>query len=148
MYSLQYLLPPHYPGVNGVLDKDVVKMTAQMKHVDERDTAVPNSALSVRLAVMLDGSTLEIKKREQPVYLNLLCYDIFHLESMLAAVETLYRRFGLGIPQRPNVPNWIHSVPVNDSILRPSEIILCQKMTVSFFWAVFAQQLNRSNPMN
>jgi hypothetical protein len=97
---------------------------------------------------MINGSPLEIKKRGQPVYLNLFCFDPFHLQSMLDAVEELYRQFGLGTPKRPKMPTWIHSVPVNDSILRPNEIVLCQKMTVSFFWAVYAQQLKRSNPMN
>jgi len=148
MYTLQYILPDKYPPADGSFDSAISDMCAKLKSVSTRDTAVPNSALSVRLTVMINGSTLEIKKRGQPVYLNLFCFDSSHLESMLAAVEELYRQFRLGIPKRPKMPNWIHSVPVNDSILRPNEIFLCQKMTVSFFWAVFAQQLKRSNPMN
>lgn len=133
---------------DGSFDAAIPDMCATLKSVSTRDTAVPRSAVSVRLTVTLNGSTLEIKKHGQPVYLNLFCFDASHLESMLPAVEELYRQFGLGIPKRPKMPNWIHSVPVNDSILRPNEIVLCQEMTVSFFWPVFAQQLKRSNPMN
>jgi hypothetical protein len=148
MYALQYLVPDKYPAADGSFDPAISDMCATLRSVSTRDTAVPHSALSVRLTVMLNGSTLEIKKRGQPVYMNLFCFDTSHLESMLAAAEELYRQFGLGTPKRPKVPTWIHSVPVTDSILRPNEIVLCQKMTVSFFWAVYSQRLKRSNPMN
>jgi hypothetical protein len=88
MYALQYLVPDKYPAVDGSFDRDVSKMCATLRTVSTKDTAVPNSALSVRLTVMLNGCTLEIKKRGQPVYMNLFCFDASHLESMLIIINS------------------------------------------------------------
>lgn len=61
MYKLQYLVPDKYPTADGSFDAAISDMCATHKSVSTRDTAVPNSALSARLTVMINGSTLEIK---------------------------------------------------------------------------------------
>ena len=148
MFAMQYILPEGYPSTDGAVDKSIVALTAKMKVSGSKDTPVPSSALSVRMEVMLNGTILDIKKRGQPVYRNLFCFEETYKDSVLVLVEEMYRKLGLGIAKRPKMSTWIHSIPVNDSILRPNEIILCKKITVAFFWAVFAQHLKRGNLMN
>jgi hypothetical protein len=147
MFAMQYILPEGYPSTDGALDKSIVALTSKMKVSGTKDTPVPSSALSVRMEVRLNGTILDIKKRGQPVYLNFFCFEETYTDSVLVLVEEMYRRLGLGTAKRPKMPTWIHSVPVNVSILRPNEVILCKKVTVSFFWAVFAQHLKRVGAM-
>lgn len=47
----------------------------------------------------------------------------------------------LGTSKQPVVENWIHSIPMPPAypLLRENEIILCEKLTIAFFWAVYAQ---------
>ncbi|HWK03782.1 MAG TPA: hypothetical protein VNS58_09125 [Puia sp.] len=148
MYQLQYLVPPSYPLVNASLDQEIMKTCAALKGVDTKGARVPNTALSIQLIIMLDGASVEIKKRGQLVYINLFCFEALHFQTVFVQVEDFYRQYNLGIPKRPKLPTWIHSIPIANTILRENEIILCQKMTVSFFWAVYAQHLKKRNPMN
>jgi len=67
----------------------------------------------------------------------LLGYAI--LSELLTIVEGLYVRYDLGAIVRPSLGMWIHSIPINHQLLRENEIELCQKLTVAFYWAVFAQ---------
>jgi hypothetical protein len=54
MYALQYLLPDKYPAADGSFDAAISDMCATLKSVNARDTAVPHSALSVRLTVIIN----------------------------------------------------------------------------------------------
>ena|ERR1700754_1539093 len=148
MFNMQYFVPENYPAVNATLDKEVTKMCGNLKGVDKKSVHVPNSALSIRLLVMQNGSSVEIKKREQMVYANLFCLDSCSFLDIFSVVEGFYRQYNLGTPKHPKVPTWIHSIPIAHELLWENEIVLCQKMTVSFYWAVFYQQLKRRNPMN
>jgi hypothetical protein len=148
MYQLQYIVPNGFPAVNAAFDKDIMQMCAKLKGVDTKGALVPNSALSVQLKVMQDGASLEIKKRGQLVYINFFCFETQYFAAVFALVEDFYRKYDLGVPKHPKIPTWIHSIPIAASALRDNEVILCQKMTVSFFWAVYAQLLKKSNQMN
>ena len=148
MYKVQYFVPDNYPAVNGSLDQAVSRMCVNLKGVDKKSVRVPNSALSIRLLVMENGSSVEIKKKEQMVYTNLFCFDSRHFMDIFSVVQGFYQQFNLGRPKHPKIPTWIHSIPIAHDLLQENEIILCQKMTVSFYWAVFAQQLKKQNPMN
>ena len=148
MFNMQYFVPDNYPAVNASLDKEIARMCGNLKGVDRKFVQVPNSALSIRLFVMENGSSVEIKKREQMVYTNLFCIDASHFLDIFAVVEGFYRQYNLGTPKQPKLPTWIHSIPIAHELLRENEIVLCQKMTVAFYWAVFYQQLKRRNPMN
>lgn len=148
MYKLQYFVPFSYPSVDASYVPEIMEMCAKLKGVDTKGAQVPNSALSIKLMVMLDGSSVEIKKREQLVYVNFFCFDVQHFDHVFILVEDFYRRYNLGVPKRPKIPTWIHSIPIAHDILRENEIILCQKMTVSFYWAVYAQHLKKINPLN
>jgi len=148
MYQLQYLVPKNYSIVDASYDKQISEMCAKLKGVDTKGSQVPNSALSIQLKVMLNVASVEIKKRGQMVYINLFCFEPNHFQKVFLLVEDLYRAYNLGLPLRPKISTWIHSIPIAQEVLRENEIILSQKMTVSFFWAVYAQRLKRSNPMN
>ena len=148
MYQLQYFVPDSHPKINADFDQDTTDMCARLKGVDTKGAAVPNSALYVKLQVMENGASLEIKKRGEPVYINLFCFEPQHFTSVFAVVEGYYRQFNLGVPHHPKLPTWIHSIPIAYARLRENELILCQKITVSFFWAVYAQHLKKSNSMN
>jgi len=148
MYQLQYFVPANYPAVNASFDKEIMEMCAKLKDVDKKGVQVPNSALSVQLKVMQDGASLEIKKRGQLVYVNFFCFETQYFASVFAMVENFYHKYDLGAPKHPKIPTWIHSIPIAPTLLRDNEVILCQKMTVSFFGAVYAQHLKKSNQMN
>lgn len=148
MYQLQYFVPEGYPAVNASFDQEIMEMCARLKGANAKGTQVPNSALSVQLKVMEDGASFEIKKRGQLVYINFYCFDTQHFQSVFSMVEDFYYKYTLGVPKRPKIPTWIHSIPIAPTQLRDNEGILCQKMTVSFFWAAYAQHLKKSNPMN
>ena len=148
MFNMQYFVPDNYPAVNASLDNEVARMCGNLKGVDKKSVRVPDSALSIRLFVTGNGSSVEIKKRDQMVYTNLFCFDASHFLEIFDVVQGFYQQFNLGIPRHPSIPTWIHSIPNGHDLLRENEIILCQKMTVSFYWAVFYQQLKRRNPMN
>jgi len=147
IYQLQYLVPPGYPVVDASFDQEIVDMTAKIK-CDGKFGKVPDSALSIMVTVMENGTSIEIKKRDRLVYINFCCFEALHFQSVFTLIEDFYTRYNLGIPKRPIVPTWIHSIPIAHDILRENEIILCQKMTVSFFWGIYAQHLRRSNAMN
>ena len=124
MFQMQYLLPKGFPAADGRFDREASLLGASLKGVDIKGAYVPNSALWLKLDVMLDGASLDIKKRDQLIYIN------------------------LWIAQRPTIGTWIHSIPVGHRLLRENEVQLCQKLTVTFFWAVFAQRMKRQNPLN
>jgi len=71
MYQMQYLLPDGFPAANGQLDPEVTGLGASLKNVDTKGAYVPNSALWLKLNLLLDGASLDIKKRDQLVYVNL-----------------------------------------------------------------------------
>ena len=73
----------------------------------------PNSALWLKLNALFDGASLDIKKRNKLVYINIFCLDIGMEFGAFAAVQGLYNRYNLGLPQRPIVEAWIHSIPVD-----------------------------------
>lgn len=148
MYHMQYLLPDGFPAADGRLDPEATRLGASLKGVDTKGAYVPNSALWLKLKVLLDGASLEIKKREQLVYINLFCLATDQIPSVLTTVDGLYDQYRLGVAKRPTTEVWIHSVPVGHHLLRENEIQLCQKLTVSFFWAVYRQHLKRQNPLN
>jgi len=148
MFNMQYFVPENYSAVNATLDKEIARMCGNLKGVDKKSVQVPNSALSIRLLVMDNGSSVEIKKREQMVYTNLFCFDARHFVNIFSVVENFYRVYNLGTPKHPKLPTWVHSIPIAHELLRENEIVLCQKMTVSFYWAVFYQHLKKRNPMN
>jgi hypothetical protein len=102
----------------------------------------------LKLKVLLDGASLEIKKREQLVYINLFCLATDQVPGVLSAVQGLYDQYRLGGAKRPTTVTWIHSVPVGHHLLGENEIQLCQKLTVSFFWAVYGKRLKKQNPLN
>jgi hypothetical protein len=148
MPQLQYFVPEGYPAVNAGFDKEIMEMCAKLKGVDTRDVSVPNSALSIKLLVMVNGTSFEIRKRGKLVYVNFFCFEPQHFSEVFALVEDFYRKHNYGTPKHPKIPTWIHSIPIAHDLLRDNEVILCQKMTVSFFWAVYAQHLKKRNPMN
>jgi hypothetical protein len=148
MYYVSYLVPPGHPLVKAELDKTVMEMTASLKGVDKKMVNVPNTGLCVRLKLMPDGGSIEIKKRKELVYINLFCMEAQHMDSVFGAVCNLYVNYKLGTPKRPSMPTWIHSIPVAEHLLRENELQLCHKMTVSYYWAVFAQLLKKRNPLN
>jgi hypothetical protein len=145
---MQYLVPSGFPAPDGKLDKAAIDLGASLRNVDKKWTPVPNSALLLKLIVMLDGSSLEIKKRDQLVYINLFNFEARTASSVLLVVHGLYEKYNLGIPPQPKVESWIHSIPVSYESLRPNEISLCEKLTVSFFWGVYGQHWKRANPLN
>ena len=148
MYQFAYLAPPGYPTPDGSFDKDIVNMTASIKEVDKKSVNVPNSALWIQLKLMPDGGSFEIKKRKDLVYINLFCFEAENTDSVFSAVISLYEHYKLGTPKRPPVPTWIHTIPVAEHLLRANEIQLCQKISVSYYWAVCAQLLKKRNPLN
>src|SRR5882757_6378164 len=91
MYQLQYFVPDSYPPVNAAFDEEIMKVCAKLKGADLKGAPVPNSALSVHLEVMLNGANLEIKKREQPVYINLFCFETLHFQSVFTIVKGYYQ---------------------------------------------------------
>jgi len=133
MFQMQYFMPDAYPRINTPLDDETTELTRKLKGVDKKSVPIPNSALSVQLFLMLNGASLEIKKRDQLVFI---------------LVEDFYKKYNLGVPKPPKLPCWIHSIPIAYDRLRENEVILCTKVTVSFFWATFYQKLKKSNPMN
>jgi len=143
-FQMQYLMPDGFVPPNGRFDREAAQLGASLKGVDVKGANVPNSALWVKLGVHPDGADFEIKKRGELVYINIFCYELSHKSGVLAIVQQLYNQHGLGVVKTPGVSKWIHSVPVQHHLLRPNEIELCQKLTVAFFWAVFAQRKKRS----
>jgi hypothetical protein len=148
MFYLQFFTPPGHPKSAPSFDKDIIHMCAQLKDVDKKSVPVPNSALSIQLFRMEDGTSIEIKKRGQLAFINFLCFEPVHLNKVFFIVNEHYKKFGLGTPTRPTMATWIHSIPIPGPQLMEKEIFLCQKMTVSFFWAMYGRQLNKSNPFN
>jgi hypothetical protein len=148
MFHLQYLVPDNFPEANGAWDKEVLHMCAQLKNVDRQFVQVPDSALFIRLKVLIDGASLEIKKRDKLIYINLFCFEKQYFPGVFAQVEEFYRLYKLGVPQKLTLPTWIHSIPVAADLLRDNETVLCQKMTTSYFWAVYGQSQKKRKPAN
>ena len=148
MLRVQYFLPEGYPTVNVPYDEAIMKMCAKLKGVDTQGAAVPNSALSVKLLIVLNGATLEVRKRGQLVYVNFFCFEPEYLDGMFVLVEAIYRERNLGTPKHPKIATWIHSIPMAHELLRDNEVLLCQKVTVSLFWAVNVQRMKKSGKLN
>ena len=150
MHQMQYLLPEGYPSAKGQYDQSIVDLTASLKNVDTKGAAVPNSALWLKLNVFLDGSSLEIKKRKVLTYINIFNIDGSKSSKIFGTVQGLYEVHHLGTPKEPKVENWIHSIPIPPAytLLRENEVILCEQLTIAFFWAVYAQWFKKHNPLN
>lgn len=149
-HKMQYLLPDGYPSAKGKYNRSIVDLTSSLKGVDTKGAAVPNSALWLKLNVFQDASSLEIKKRNVLTYINVFNIDGSKSLKIFGTVEELYEVHRLGTPKRPRVENWIHSIPMPLAypLLRENEILLCEELTIAFFWAVFAQWFKKHNPLN
>jgi len=145
---MAYLVPPNHPPVDGLIDHNIVRLAASIQGVDKKSVNVPNTALWVQLKLGIDGGSLEIKKQKKLVYINLFCFEAEQMDIMFGAVGALYGKYNLGTPKRPPVPTWIHSIPVAESLLQGNELRLCQKLTVSYYWAAYGQFLKKRNPLN
>ena len=148
MLYVQYFVPAQYPPVTPVLDPEVSALCSGLKGVDREGASVPDSELFLQLKVMEDGASLEIRKSGQLVFVNFFCLEGTQIHSVYKVVKLIYRDHHLGKPRKPHISTWIHSIPFAQQILQEKEIELCQKMTVSFFWAVYAQHMKRSNTLN
>ena len=148
MFQMQYFVPDGYPRIDVPLDNETTELTRKLKGVDKKSVPIPNSALSVQLFLMLNGASLEIKKRDQLAFINFFCFEAMNSPEVFILVEDFYKKYNLGVPKPPKLPCWIHSIPIAYDRLRENEVTLCTKVTVSFFWATFYQKLKKSNPMN
>ncbi|WP_431209668.1 hypothetical protein ACQ86N_26435 [Puia sp. P3] len=126
----------------------MMRLGGSLKGVDRQGAHVPGTALWLKLNVMGDGTTLEIKKRDLPVYINIFCLDGTDAPRLLNVVQGQYDLHSLGVAKRPTIGTWIHSIPVGHHLLRENEVLLCQKLTVAFFWATYAQRMKKQNPLN
>ena len=108
MLRMQYLVPANFPEPYGELDREIADLSMSLKTVDKKWTEVPNSALRLKLNVFLDGASLEIKKRDQLVYINIFCIDGHRASEFLAVVQELYNKHNLGTIKLPAVENWIY----------------------------------------
>jgi hypothetical protein len=66
----------------------------------------------LQLKVLLDGASLEIKKRDQLVYINLFCLATDQIPGVLSTVQGLYDQYHFGVAKRSTTVTWIHSVSV------------------------------------
>lgn len=148
MFRMQYFMPPNFPIPDGRFDRAAAALGPSLKDFDTKGAYVPNSALWVRLKVTPDRSLLEIKKRGQLVYINVLCTSAMDAPRLLVVVQLLYDQYDLGTPIRPTVEAWIHSIPVGYHLLRQNEVQLCEKLTVAIFYAVFGRHEKKSNSLN
>jgi len=91
-----------------------------------------------------DAASLEFKKRTQPVLT-----DIFNFEAKppgpFKIVKMFNKNYNYGKPKEPKLPTWIHSIPIRLDLLSPEEKILCEKLAVCLFFAVFGQRLRGKN---
>jgi len=148
MYHLQYFVPTGHPKMEPSFDEQIMHLCASLRGVDKKCVPFPQSALSIQLILTDDGGSFEIRKRTQLVYINIFCFEISYVEQVFSLVHKMYQQYQLGIPTRPKLPSWIHSIPINPGILQDNEVALCTKITVSFFWAAYAQLLRKRNPLN
>jgi hypothetical protein len=146
--AFQYLVPTAFPHVDANWDAGVSLIASKLKGIDMRNVKIPNTALSVQLFVMLNGASLEFQKRGRLVYVNLLCYEADHAVDVFEAVKFHYQTYNLGIPQRPKIATWIHSIPTAPDILRDTETFLCEKLTVYFYAAVYGHFRRERNLLN
>ena len=72
MFYLEFFTPPDHPKSPPSFDKNI----------DKKCVSVPNSALSIQLFRMEDGSSIEIKKRGQMAFINFLCFETVHLDQV------------------------------------------------------------------
>jgi hypothetical protein len=148
MFYFQFIVPPGHPKYEVPYDIEMIATCISLKKVDRESVPFPNSTLSVKLTNMLDGASVEIRKRDKMAFINILCFEAGNLNQVFATVEKLYLNYKLGQPKRPTMESWIHSIPVPGPSLRENEILLSQKITLSFFWHRFAHFINKRNPYN
>jgi len=145
---MQFIAPHGYPKDDLSYDPAMVQMVSNLKGVDRKKVAVPNSALSIQLLRFADGASVEIDKRGRPAFISFLCFEAKYLDQMFRNVENHYSKYELGTPTRSNKDAWIHLIPIPGPQLRESEIFLCEKMTVALFWRIYATVIVKSNPYN
>jgi hypothetical protein len=148
MYRLQYLVPPGFRQFPAELDRETTELARKLKDVDKRFVPVPNSALSIKMIRMLDGTTIEVRKRQELAFVYCCCIGVRYFDNVFALVSKLYKDLKLGSPAKPTQSSWIHCIPIPGPQLRDNEVLLSQKLTVNFFWALFYQELKRHNPLN
>jgi len=145
MFYFQFIVPLGHPKYEVPYDIEMIATCISLKKVDRESVPFPNSALSVKLTNMLDGASVEIRKRDKMAFINMLCFEAGNFSRVFSTVEDLYRNFNLGQPKRPAMESWIHCIPVPGPTLRENEILLCQKITLSFFWHGFAHVIKNRN---
>jgi hypothetical protein len=120
----------------------------RLKGVHLKGALWPNSELWLKLNFFIEGASLEIKKGQVLVYINIFCTEGKYAPKMFNTVQGLYKKYDLGFAQLPTVGTWIHSVPVNYAMLTEEEIGLCGKITTAFYWGVYAKRNKQNYPQN
>ena len=139
-FVMEYIYPPEFPKACQPWDEETNKLAISLKNVDTKFVQIPDTHLSVRLFVFRDAASIEFQKSIFPVYTNFFNFEE-NTGGAFKMVQDFYKKYKYGTPKIPGVPTWIHSIPLRPHLLSPEETILCEKLTVCFFWAVYAQRI-------
>jgi hypothetical protein len=139
-FQLQYLLPVGLEAAPPGYDRSIMQLGASLRGADtDGGAAIPNTPLTIRMNLMLNGAGIDLLYNGKLAYINFCCFERKHSHSVYKAVEAHYKRYKLGFPRKPTMPNWIHLIPVNGPIPEREYSLFSQKLTVAFYWAAFAQ---------
>ena len=144
MFHVQQLLPKNYEPANPVLPPGFMEFAATLKGVDSDWVRVPDSKLSIKLAVMINGASIEIKKHGKMALIGLCCFEPEYRSGLLKVVKRLYKDNRLGEPQQPRLPCWVHMIPVKGTSLDEDELTLSGWLVITFYWVIFGQQMKRN----
>jgi hypothetical protein len=146
---LQYCVPPGFVSAKpGGLKPEITKLGASLRGADGKQGArVPGTPLTIRLSLMLNGAGIEFDYNGELAYVNFCCFEKRHFRGVFQLVEVYYDRYGFGKPKKPSFDKWIHLIPVAGPMPDVTYSMLSQDLTVSFFWAAYAQQLKRAGKM-
>jgi hypothetical protein len=148
MLSMQYLAPVNFPKPDGTLDMKFVDISMRLKGVHLKGTFLPNSKLFLKLNFFIEGASLDIKKGDELVFVNVFCVEGENAPRLFNVVQGLYKEYNLGFAQLPMVGNWIHSVPVHYELLTKEEVRLCEKITTAFYWGLHAKREMNKKKLN
>lgn len=137
-----YFVPPGHARPADLSDDECFNFCASLKVADENWVEIPDSDLWISFDVCFDGAAVKIQKAGEVVFVNLFCLDTEQFGPVFKQLRSLYTEYELGSPEVPMLPNWIHSVPINQHLLLDSEITLSHRLTLGFYWVAWMSWTN------
>jgi hypothetical protein len=140
MINIQHLLPPGHAAIIPNPNDQLLKIMQYLVNENKMSRGwvlIPDTEIEIFFKLTEQIPVLAFRKHKKEVYVHILGLESYNLANPFALVRALYAKLKLGIPEKPDRPNWIHTIPLAGPALSAEEVMLIHQITKSFFGTLY-----------